>query len=103
LPKLIPQADLLVNTTPIGMHPLVADSPLSTEEGQKIKQGAIAYDLIYTPRPTQFLRQAQGRGAIAIDGLEMLVQQGAVALELWLNQPAPVEIMRQALLNHLSR
>ncbi|MCY7285131.1 MAG: shikimate dehydrogenase, partial [Cyanobacteria bacterium CAN_BIN43] len=53
--------------------------------------------------PTQFLRQAQGRGAIAIDGLEMLVQQGAVALELWLNQPAPVEIMRQALLNHLRR
>ena len=103
LPKLIPQADLLVNTTPIGMHPLVADSPLSTEEGQKIKQGAIAYDLIYTPRPTQFLQQAELRGAIAIDGLEMLVQQGAVALELWLNQPAPVEIMRQALLNHLSR
>ncbi len=103
LPKLIPQADLLVNTTPIGMHPIVEDSPLSVEEGQKIKQGAIAYDLIYTPRPTQFLRQAQMGGAIAIDGLEMLVQQGAVALELWLNQPAPVEIMRQALLNHLQR
>jgi len=103
LPKLIPQADLLVNTTPIGMHPQVADSPLTGEEAQKIKQGAIAYDLIYTPRPTQFLQQAEVRGAIAIDGLEMLVQQGAVALELWLNQAAPVEIMRQALLNHLER
>lgn len=101
--KLISQADLLVNTTPIGMHPQVESSPLSVEEGQKIKQRAIAYDLIYTPRPTQFLRQAQMGGAIAIDGLEMLVQQGAVALELWLNQPAPVEIMRQALLNYLER
>ena len=39
LPKLIPQADLLVNTTPVGMHPLVEDSPLSIEAGQKIKQG----------------------------------------------------------------
>jgi len=103
LPKLVSQADLLVNTTPIGMHPQVADSPLTGEEAQKIKQGAIAYDLIYTPRPTQFLQQAEVRGAIAIDGLEMLVQQGAVALELWLNQAAPVEIMRQALLNHLER
>lgn len=103
LPKLIPQADLLVNTTPIGMHPQVEDSPLTMAEAQKIKQGAIAYDLIYTPRPTQFLRQAQMGGAIAVDGLEMLVQQGAVALELWLNQPAPVEIMRQALLSHLAR
>lgn len=102
LSQLIPHADLLVNTTPIGMHPRVAESPLSKEEIADLPKNAIAYDLIYTPRPTQFLQQAQEQGAIAIDGLEMLVQQGAAALSIWLQQPAPADIMRQALQNHLS-
>ncbi|MGL4620130.1 MAG: shikimate dehydrogenase, partial [Chroococcidiopsis sp.] len=66
-----------------------------------LKQGAIAYDLIYTPRPTLFLKQAQQQGAMTIDGLEMLVQQGAAALKIWLQQPVPVEIMRQALQQQL--
>ncbi len=101
IPQLIPQADLLVNTTPIGMHPHVTESPLSKDE-MELSKNAIAYDLIYTPRPTKFLQQAQEQGAIAIDGLEMLVQQGAAALSTWLQQPAPADIMRQALQNHLS-
>jgi shikimate dehydrogenase len=102
LPKLIGQADLLVNTTPIGMYPHGEASPLTLEEAQQIRTDTIAYDLIYTPRPTRFLQQAQAQGAMAIDGLEMLVQQGAVALELWLQTPPPIAIMRQALLTHLT-
>ncbi len=102
LAKLIPQADLLVNTTPIGMYPKVDESPLSVEEIANLPKGAIAYDLIYIPQPTQFLKLAEKQGAIAIDGLEMLVQQGAAALKIWLQQETvPVEIMRQALQNHL--
>ncbi|MDZ8258595.1 shikimate dehydrogenase [Nostoc sp. ChiQUE01b] len=102
LPKLIPQANLLVNTTPIGMYPKVDESPLSIEEIANLPTGAIAYDLIYIPKPTQFLEQAQKQGAIAIDGLEMLVQQGVAALKIWLQQETlPVEVMRQALQNHL--
>lgn len=102
LPKLITQADLLVNTTPIGMYPKVEDSPLSAEEMAHLPSGAIAYDLIYIPKPTQFLQQAAKQGAIAIDGLEMLVQQGAAALKIWLHQEkVPVDAMRQALQNHL--
>ncbi len=101
LPDLIAGADLLVNTTPVGMHPHVEQSPLSLDEISLLAKGAIAYDLIYTPRPTQFLQQAKQQGAIAIDGLEMLVQQGAAALKIWLQQPAPADIMRQALLQHL--
>ncbi|MBW4688992.1 MAG: shikimate dehydrogenase [Komarekiella atlantica HA4396-MV6] len=100
--KLIPQANLLVNTTPIGMYPKVDESPLSGEEIEKLPPGAIAYDLIYIPKPTQFLQQAQSQGAIAIDGLEMLVQQGVAALKIWLqSETLPVEVMRQALQNHL--
>lgn len=97
----LPQAGLVVNATPIGMHPDVDASPLSPAQTALIKAGTIAYDLIYTPRPTQFLKQASAVGAIAIDGLEMLVQQGAAALEIWLQQPAPVSVMRQALLDYL--
>jgi shikimate dehydrogenase len=102
LSQLIPQADLLVNTTPIGMYPHVDESPLSQGEMADLASNAIAYDLIYIPKPTKFLQQAQKQGAIAIDGLEMLVQQGAAALKIWLHQEqVPVEAMRQALQNHL--
>ena len=96
LPQLIPQATLLVNTTPIGMHPQV-ESPINVDLMAKLPPAAIVYDLIYNPRPTQFLQQAEQQGAITIDGLEMLVQQGAAALKLWLQQPIPVEVMRQSL------
>ena len=101
LSNLIPQANLLVNTTPIGMHPNVDESPLSANEMVNLEPGAIAYDLIYTPNPTQFLRQAQQQGAIALNGLEMLVQQGVAALKIWLQPEIPVDVMRQALQQHL--
>lgn len=102
LPKLIPQANLLVNTTPMGMYPQVEASPLSVGEMADLPPDAIAYDLIYIPKPTLFLQQAEKQGAIAIDGLEMLVQQGAAALKIWLHRPiVPVDTMRQALQNHL--
>jgi shikimate dehydrogenase len=101
LPELISQADLVVNTTPVGMYPHVEQSPLDAAAMQKLKEGSIAYDLIYTPNPTQFLRQAKLQGAITIDGLEMLVQQGAAALKIWVGQTPPVDIMRQSLRQHL--
>ncbi|MGM3307504.1 shikimate dehydrogenase [Anabaena sp. WFMT] len=102
LSKLIPQANLLVNTTPVGMYPHVNESPLSIEEMVDLPSGGIAYDLIYIPKPTQFLKLAKKQGAIPIDGLEMLVQQGAAALKIWLQQEnVPITEMRQALQNHL--
>ncbi len=101
LPDYLPKAGLVINATPVGMHPHGDNSPLSEQEVGLMGEGAIAYDLIYTPRPTQFLRWAKAANLIAIDGLEMLVQQGAAALEIWLEQPVPVAVMRQALLDHL--
>ncbi|MGG6268007.1 shikimate dehydrogenase [Leptolyngbya sp. AN03gr2] len=101
LSKLLPNADLVVNTTPIGMSPHSDRSPLMEEQADLIKSGAIAYDLIYVPNPTMFLQQAQQRGAEAIDGLEMLVQQGAAALEIWTGQTVPDDVMRRSLRVHL--
>ncbi|MFY7801800.1 MAG: shikimate dehydrogenase [Limnoraphis robusta] len=101
LSEIIHQADLLVNTTPVGMYPHVEDSPLEEEVMNRIKSDIIAYDLIYTPHPTQFLTLAKAKGAIIIDGLEMLVQQGAAALQLWLQQEVPIDVMRQSLQQQL--
>lgn len=101
LPELLSHADLVVNTTPVGMSPHVEQSPIDAVAMQGLKENAIAYDLIYTPSPTQFLQQAKQQGATTIDGLEMLVQQGAAAWEVWLGQTPPVDIMRQSLQKHL--
>ena len=102
LPALMPQAGLIVNSTPVGMHPHSDASPLEADWLHTLSEGAIAYDLIYTPSPTLFLRQAAAQGAIPIDGSEMLVQQGAAALEQWLQRSVPVEVMRQALQQQLT-
>ena len=102
LPNVLHQANLLVNTTPIGMYPHINDSPLSSQEISYLPQEAIVYDLIYIPKPSKFLHLAETQGAIIIDGLEMLVQQGAAALKIWLQrETVPVTEMRQALQNHL--
>lgn len=87
---------LLINTTPIGMAPNIDASPLDQTAIATLPAQAIVYDLIYTPQPTKLLAIAANEGKIAIDGLEMLVQQGAAALEIWLKAPANVDIMRQA-------
>lgn len=101
LSTLIPQTQLLVNTTPVGMYPKIDESPVESRVLEKLATRAIAYDLIYIPNPTQFLAQARQKGAMIIDGLEMLVQQGAIALEIWTGKKPPIEIMRQSLKKHL--
>ncbi|PSB00789.1 shikimate dehydrogenase [Merismopedia glauca] len=102
LDTLLPQTTLLVNTTPLGMHPNEEQLPLSLEQIDRLSPQAIAYDLIYTPRPTKFLKEAQMRGLTTIDGLEMLVQQGAAALKIWLQRDTvPVDVMRSALESYL--
>ena len=102
-------ADLVVNTTPVGMaSPVEATAvdrcPLTAAELDALAPESTVYDLIYTPRPTRLLQLAQERGCRIQDGLEMLVQQGAAALRLWSGQEeVPVEAMRAAALARLAR
>jgi shikimate dehydrogenase len=58
---------------------------------------AVAIDVVYAPRDTPFLRAARARGLMSDDGLGMLARQGALAFELWLGMPAPLDAMRAAL------
>jgi shikimate dehydrogenase len=96
--ELLPEAGLVVNSTPIGMAPHVQASPLQESQVALLRSEAIVYDLIYSPCPTKLLQLAAARGCMAIDGTDMLVCQGAAAWEHWLGRTAPVEVMRRALL-----
>jgi len=101
------QADLLVNTTPVGMasatDPAAAQAcPLSDSELAALSARSWVYDLIYTPRPTALLQRATAKGCRSLDGLRMLVEQGAASLRLWSgSSEVPVEVMHQAALRQL--
>ena len=99
LPSIIEQADLVVNATPVGMaqHGDAQAFPLGEAVWSHLQGSAMLYDLVYTPRPTAWLRWGQSRGHRCIDGLDMLVQQGAASLRLWTDRnDVPVETMRRA-------
>jgi shikimate dehydrogenase len=84
--------DLIVNTTSAGMHPNVAEVPMNSE---LIQPEHIVSDLIYNPRITRFLKEAEARGAKIHGGLGMFIYQGAYALEYWTGNAAPTASMRQ--------
>lgn len=94
------EVDLVVNTTSLGMHPRIETSPWPDEV--PVPTNAIFYDLVYNPLETVFLRQARTAGSGTIDGLGMLVHQGAFAFEKWTGRTAPVEAMREACLSGLT-
>ena len=77
-------ADLLVNATTVGMWPHVDGSVWP--DSVPIPSHLTVFDLVYSPLETRLLRQARKSGARAIDGLGMLVRQGALAFDLWTNQ-----------------
>lgn len=94
-------AALIVNATPLGMHPNVEKSPVRAEE-QKFLEDSICYDIVYRPLQTRFLRQAEEAGAEIIQGLDMFIQQGRKAFELWTDQSFPVKEIRRDLIDVLS-
>lgn len=100
LPKIAQSVHLIVNCTPAGMWPEVANSPWPEEI--PIPPQAAVYDLVYRPAKTRLLQQAEAAGVRAIGGLGMLIYQGAAAFELWTGQEAPVEVMRSAALSALN-
>lgn len=96
LAGVITKADLIINTTPLGMFPNTeAIPPLPIEH---LKNGQLVADLVYNPMTTTLLQKAKAAGASTLGGLGMLLYQGAIAFELWIGQKAPVDIMRQALM-----
>ncbi|MFH1710388.1 MAG: shikimate dehydrogenase [bacterium] len=99
LRKLVGNCDLLVNATPVGMHPNVNECPI--EEDCKISKSAVVYDLVYNPLETKLLKLAKANGAKALSGIGMLIRQGTLAFSLFTEEEAPKELMKEAALKAL--
>lgn len=82
--------DIIVNTTSLGMHPNITESPLG--ENVKLDPRQTVYDVIYNPARTRLLRQAEGCGCKAVNGMGMLFWQGVLAYEIWMENKIPEEI-----------
>lgn len=85
LGEVVPTAELLVNTSSLGM----AGQPEVPSLEQCVADGGLIYDIVYAPLETGLLKAARARGQKTIDGLAMLIGQAAVAFELIFGQPAP--------------
>ena len=88
-------ADILINTTPLGMAPKVDAAP--PVKWEAVKPGAFAYDIIYTPAKTRFLKDAEAHGCEILNGEEMLAGQGAAAFKLWTDVEPELSVMTEAL------
>jgi len=93
-------ADLLVNSTSVGMYPRAQSPPPVREDW--LHPGLFVYDIVYNPLETRLLRAARGQGCATLNGVRMLVGQGALAFELWTGMRAPASLMEQALLGSLA-
>jgi len=91
----IRQCDIFINCTPLGMS--TNNEVALPINWQDVKSNATVCDLIYNPPMTQFLTDAQSRGHMVINGASMLVEQGALAFELWTGETAPRNIMCEVL------
>lgn len=95
-PEFADDASLLVNATPLGMHPAVDRSPIRGDQ-LSLLEGKICYDLIYNPLETLFLKQAGLAGCDCISGLEMFVEQGNASFQIWTGEAFPVEVIKNRL------
>jgi len=93
------EVDLVLNATSLGLK---ENDPLPFDESRfGVDRAKAVYDMIYRPAETSLLRTAKLAGLRTSNGISMLLYQGTQALEIWSEQPAPLEVMRQALLNNV--
>ena len=102
---LIQEADLIVNTTPVGMKTTKNENnllPYGEAFWRSLKSQTIVYDLIYNPAPTPLLKFSSKKGCMTINGLEMLVAQGIKSLSFWTDGlEVPFHVMNDALKKYL--
>lgn len=99
--EVIKNADILINATPLGMKRKANETPVKKE---LLHPNLIVIDLIYQPPETKLLQEAKEVGCQKIvNGLEMLIQQGALSFELWTRKKAPVELMRRIVWKELKK
>jgi shikimate dehydrogenase len=101
LKGLLNNCSLLVNCTSVGMYP-ISDDSIFTNADVFVKD-QIVFDLVYNPLKTKFLQLAETKGAVTVNGLNMLVQQAAKSFTLWTGNEFPIEKVYKSLLLYVSK
>lgn len=93
-------ADILVNTTPLGMHPNVEGSVAASDD---MHEDLVVFDAVYNPHETLLLKEAAKAGAKPVYGIKMLLYQGAESFKIWTGSEPPIDVMENALKQYLGR
>jgi shikimate dehydrogenase len=94
LGRTLPDAQVLIHCTPIGMSP---KTEASCVPAALLHEELAVMDIVYNPRDTRLLKDARQAGCVTISGLEMFLHQAVAQFELWTNQTAPADVMRAVL------
>jgi shikimate dehydrogenase len=91
--------EVLINTTPVGMHPHEDQKPIVNKD--MIHKGLLVNDIVYNPLKTGLLREAEKAGAMTISGVRMLIYQGVESFRIWTGIKPPLEVFEMALMREL--
>ncbi|MGQ0556026.1 MAG: shikimate dehydrogenase [Nitrospiraceae bacterium] len=97
LRRVLSAAHVLIHCTPVGMSP---KAETTCVPASLLHADLAVMDIVYNPRETRLLKDARHAGCRTIHGLDMFLNQAVAQFELWTDQPAPVEVMRQVLESH---
>lgn len=93
-------ADVLIDTTPLGMHPNINDEPIV--KADMMDEDLVVFDAVYNPNETVLIKEAIKANAKPVYGIKMLLYQGAESFKIWTGKTAPVDVMEKALRNTLN-
>jgi len=91
-------ADVIINCTPVGMHPNVDVSLVSPE---LFRPGQAVFDIVYNPLETKLLSEARSRGLKVVPGVEMFINQAVLQFERFTGLDAPIDVMRRIVMERL--
>jgi len=94
LSRELADADILINATSVGMYPKIEETLV---DRSLINQDMTVFDIVYNPLETQLLREAKAANAKGINGIRMLVYQGALSFEVWIGEKPPIDVMVKAI------
>ncbi|MDF1557005.1 MAG: shikimate dehydrogenase [ANME-2 cluster archaeon] len=100
LPGLVEQSHIIINTTSVGMHPDTGQTLITSD---MMHSGQVIFDLVYNPLQTRLLEEAKKAGAITIDGVKMLVHQGARSFRIWTGVEPPPNVMERSVKDVLEK
>lgn len=92
------ECEILINATPLGMTPDIDSTPVNKET---LEKDMVVMDVVYNPLKTRLLKEAQETGCMTVDGVSMFIYQAVFQFELWTGEKAPVNLMREVVLEAL--